>query len=435
MGYNSNTYVLYPAMDCPVAPSTLFSSQTRATAEMPSRPGIADTDREAKQRWLREELGLRFDPFELLDAGADPYLPQYLVGQRAMEQLWGDWPSLLFAPPGGGKTAFRVWLTRVCRTGRDGRRILPVVLAPPRPEEPQAPIPWERYTVALSHAVAASLLLDLAYQPSSFPVLWSFPHPQSRPSRFFDLSEEERGLVRSVLERDLPMPLDYLLDQIADEGSLAPWSRTFDPPSLGLPNEPAAESLRAFCEAMRRTAPVPSSQLSERGEKTIKTLRAILGYSAVYLLVDEADAYIQDPKAIIRLLKPLWAKTTAWSRQAVFVKYFLPEEVRSKIPAKMLTGPTKCVIIQWEPETLVQVVRERLRIASEGMFRSLIAISTPDVNKDIEFQLARILQPPIPREMLRLLQRVFFVHLQRVGPYGRLQQEDYAEALDWYPGR
>lgn len=402
---------------------------------MPSRPGIADTDREAKQRWLREELGLRFDPFELLDAGADPYLPQYLVGQRAMEQLWGDWPSLLFAPPGGGKTAFRVWLTRVCRTGRDGRRILPVVLAPPRPEEPQAPIPWERYTVALSHAVAASLLLDLAYQPSSFPVLWSFPHPQSRPSRFFDLSEEERGLVRSVLERDLPMPLDYLLDQIADEGSLAPWSRTFDPPSLGLPNEPAAESLRAFCEAMRRTAPVPSSQLSERGEKTIKTLRAILGYSAVYLLVDEADAYIQDPKAIIRLLKPLWAKTTAWSRQAVFVKYFLPEEVRSKIPAKMLTGPTKCVIIQWEPETLVQVVRERLRIASEGMFRSLIAISTPDVNKDIEFQLARILQPPIPREMLRLLQRVFFVHLQRVGPYGRLQQEDYAEALDWYPGR
>lgn len=435
MGYNNNTYVLYPAMDRPVAPSTLFSSQTRATAEMPSRPGIADTDREAKQRWLREELGLRFDPFELLDAGADPYLPQYLVGQRAMEQLWGDWPSLLFAPPGGGKTAFRVWLTRVCRTGRDGRRILPVVLAPPRPEEPQAPIPWERYTVALSHAVAASLLLDLAYQPSSFPVLWSFPHPQSRPSRFFDLSEEERGLVRSVLERDLPMPLDYLLDQIADEGSLAPWSRTFDPPSLGLPNEPAAESLRAFCEAMRRTAPVPSSQLSERGEKTIKTLRAILGYSAVYLLVDEADAYIQDPKAIIRLLKPLWAKTTAWSRQAVFVKYFLPEEVRSKIPAKMLTGPTKCVIIQWEPETLVQVVRERLRIASEGMFRSLIAISTPDVNKDIEFQLARILQPPIPREMLRLLQRVFFVHLQRVGPYGRLQQEDYAEALDWYPGR
>jgi len=231
------------------------------------------------------------------------------------------------------------------------------------------------------------------------------------------------------------MPLDYLLDQIADEGSLAPWSRTFDPPSLGLPNEPAAESLRAFCEAMRCAVPTPSSQLPERGEETIQTLRTILGYSAVYLLVDEADAYIQDPKAIVRLLKPLWEKTTAWSRQAVFVKYFLPEEVQSKIPAKMLTGPTQCVIIQWEPETLVQVVRERLRIASEGMFRSLIAISTPDVNEDIEFQLARALQPPIPREMLRLLQRVFFVHLQRVGPYGRLQQEDYAEALAWYPGR
>jgi hypothetical protein len=418
-----------------MAPSHIFSYKTWTTIEIPPRSVTADTDTEAKRRWFREELGLYFDPFALLDAGTDPYLPQYLVGQRAMEQLWGDWPSFLFAPPGGGKTAFRVWLTRVCRTGRDGRRILPVVLAPPRPEEPQTPLPWERYIEALSHAIAASLLLDLAYQPSSFSVLCSFPHSQSRPSRFFDLSEEERGLVRSVLERDLPMPLDYLLDQIADEGSLAPWSRTFDPPSLGLPNEPAAESLRAFCEAMRRAAPTPSSQLPERGEKTIQTLRTILGYSAVYLLVDEADAYIQDPKAIVRLLKPLWANTTAWSRQAVFVKYFLPEEARSKIPAKMLTGPTKCVIIQWEPETLVQVVQERLRIASQGAFYSLTAISTPDVNEDIEFQLARALQPPIPREMLRLLQRVFFVHLQRVGPCGRLQQTDYDKALDWYSGR
>jgi hypothetical protein len=103
-----------------------------------------------------------------------------------------------------------------------------------------------------------------------FPNPQSFPYPQLRPSRFFDLSEDERSLVRSVLERDLPMPLDCLLDQIADEGSLAPWSWTFDPPSLGLPNEPAAESLQAFCEAMRRVVSAPFSQLPERGEKPFR---------------------------------------------------------------------------------------------------------------------------------------------------------------------
>jgi hypothetical protein len=151
-------------------------------------------------------------------------------------------------------------------------------------------------------------------------------------------------------------------------------------------------------------------------------------------LVDEPGTCIQDPEAVVCLLKPLWEKAITWGRQSVFIKHFLPEDVRPKVLAEMLTGPTKCVVIQWEPGTLVQVVRERLRIASEGMFRSLITISAPDVNEDIEFQLARVLQPPVPREMLRLLQRVFFAHLQRVGPYGRLQQEDYAEALAWYPG-
>jgi hypothetical protein len=153
------------AMVGPASPS--IPSSTRTTIEISPRSVAADTDMDAKQRWFREELGLCFDPFALLDAGADPHLPQYLVGQGAMEQLWGDWPSFLFAPPGGGKTAFRVWLTRACRTRRDGRRILPVVLTLTQPEETQASLPWERYIEATSHAIAASLLLDLAYQTSS----------------------------------------------------------------------------------------------------------------------------------------------------------------------------------------------------------------------------------------------------------------------------
>ncbi|MGB9777538.1 MAG: hypothetical protein ACPL7C_13490 [Anaerolineae bacterium] len=350
----------------------------------------------------------------------------------------------MFAPPGGGKTAFRVWLTRVCRTGRDGRRILPVLLAPPRPESPAAFPSWEQYAVTLAQSTAVSLLFDLAYQPSQRPVLQAIPSLLYRPSRFLDLDEDARGLLRSLLERDLPIPLDYLLEQMEDEGSLRAISRAFDPPSLGLPNEPEAESVRAFCAAMRQTAPLSRSQLNviasaakqpEGWEQTVATLQTILGYQAIYVLVDEADAYIQAPEEIVRLLKPLWKKTTAWSHQAVFVKYFLPDTVQPMISAKMLTGPTKCVIIKWEPETLVQVVQERLRVASEGAYHSLTAISTPDVSEDIEFQLARALQPPVPREMLRLLQRVFFVHLRRVGPYGRLEQRDYNEALDWYPGR
>ncbi len=308
----------------------------------------------------------------------------------------GELALFLFAPPGGGKTAFRVWLTRVCRTGRDGRRILPVVLTPPRPESPATSPSWEEYAFALAQSTAVSLLFDLAYRPSQRPLLEAIPSPLYRPSRFLDLDEESGGLLRSILERDLPIPLEHLLEQMEDEGSLAPLSRAFDPPSLGLPNEPEAKSVRAFCVAMRQTTSLPRSPLPEGWEQTVATLRTVLGYQAIYVLVDEVDAYVQEPETIVRLLGPLWEKTTAWVHQAVFVKYFLPDAVQPLIPAKMLTEPTQCVIIKWEPETLVQVVRERLRVASEGAFRSLTAISAPDVNKDIEFQLARAPSAPHP---------------------------------------
>jgi hypothetical protein len=229
------------------------------------------------------------------------------------------------------------------------------------------------------------------------------------------------------------MSLDYLLDQLSDEGTLKPLSRAFDPPSLGLPNEPQAESIRAFCGAMRATT-VPSVRLPQRWEELITFLQETLGYEAVYLLVDEADAYIQDTKAIAHLLEPLWVRMAAWTEQAIFAKFFLPGGMESVIPNDRLTKATKWIIIQWDLESLVQIIRERLRVASKGAFHSLTAISTPDVRADIEYHLARVLRPSVPREMLRLLHRVFYSHIRRVGPYGLLEAQDYITALEWYPG-
>lgn len=400
-----------------------------------SGEGGNDVFNTIQQRWLSEELGLSFDPFapERLDAGKDPLLPQYLVGKRATEFLWGDWLSFLFAPPGGGKTAFRVWLTRFCRTGWEGRRILPIPYRPPRPIAPSEPPSWEEYEATLRKATATSVLIELAYRPAHFLGRGTSLEPHYRPSCFLALGDEEKRLFRGILERDLPIPLDYLLDQLADEGNLTPLSRAFDPPSLGLPNEPQTESVRAFCNAMRATP--ASDQLPQGWEKTIAFLRGTLRYEAVYLLIDEADAYTQEKEVMVRLLEPLWDKTTAWAEQAVFTKFFLPSGMESVIPNNLLTGNAKWIIIQWDSESLIQVVRERLRVASKGAFDSLKAISAPDVHADIEYRLAQTLRPSVPREMLRLVERVFYSHVRRVGAYGLLEMRDYQEALEWYPGR
>lgn len=376
----------------------------------------------SRQKWLNKELGLHFDPFRYLDAGADPHLPAYLVDHGAFGALWGNWPSFLFAPVGGGKTAFRVRLARACRVEQDGKRVFPVVFHVPRPEDLEL-LREELYFEALLNEAAAALLLELAY----------------RPGRFLDLDTSLREDVRVALDQNLPGHLDYYIAQLEESGSMEPLSRAFDPTAVGLPGEPLPERIGSLCAAMRETAvrPMPSPGPLTRLEQMIALLKDSLGYEAIYILADGVDAYVQEPSVAARLLKPLLVRTRAWSEQALFVKYFLPNELVPRIKEEyqsLLTPPSKVAIIRWGVDSLVEVVRERLRVASEGMFDSLTAISLPDASDQVEKCIAKTARPAIPREVIRLVRRVFIEHIKRVGSYGRLEQRDFDAALDWYPG-
>lgn len=384
---------------------------------------ILNDDLEPRQTWLAEELGLRFDPFTHLDAGADPKLSAYLVDHEAFPLLWGNWPSFLFAPNGGGKTAFRVRLARACRVGQDNRRVLAVIFRPPRPQESTESLEENSYFEALLSAMATALLLELAY----------------RPDRFLRLNTASQREIRFFLERNLSGPLDYYLEQLEDAESLEPLTRTFDPTAKGLPGQPLPESISSFCERMYQTQAEGnlSSHPLTQIEQAIDLLKRSLDYEAIYVLTDGVDAYVQDPSIAMQLLEPLLTRTRAWEKSGFFIKYFLTEELLPRIREAhkpLLTSPSKVTIIEWNVDSLAKVVRERLRVASEGMFDSLTAISRPDVPGQIERHLAEAIFPSIPREIIRLSQRVFTEHVDRVGPYGRLEQRDFETALAWYPG-
>jgi len=374
--------------------------------------------------WLRDELRLHFDPFRELDAGADTHLTEYLVGYGPFEKLWGHWPSFLFAPAGGGKTAFRVRLARACRVQQDGRRVFAAPFCPPRPDNPAVPLSESVYLGALLNAIAASLLLELAY----------------RPDRFLDADAVLQQDIHLFLEQHLPGSLGYYLTQLEQSGSLQPLALAFDPAAIGLPGEPLPDRLRSFCAALRS---MPSESISPTDPQTqleqiVELLKNRLRYEAVYLLVDGVDAYVQEPSLCLQLLEPLLARLRAWEKQALFVKCFLPRELqpilKQSAHQSLLTSPTKVVIITWKAADLANVVRERLRVASEGMFDSLSAIATPDVENRIDDHLANQARPSVPRELVLLVQRVFYEHAGRVGPYGRLEQQDFDAALRWYKG-
>ena len=381
--------------------------------------GDREKDRK-EQEWLDRELGLRFDPFRHLDAGADPQLPAYLIDHGAFLDLWGDWPSFLFAPAGGGKSAFRVRLARACRVEQDGRLVFTIMFCPPRPTAEGEYPEKSAYFEALLQQIGAALLLQLAY----------------KPDRFLRLSAATRKEVRCIFERDFPGSLDYYLDQLEDMGSLIPLAQAFDQTAMGLPAEPSAERIRVLCAAIRET-PFECSGPSAPQKRLhwITERLKNLGYESIYLLVDGVDAYVQNPSFAARLLYPLLDRLRAWADQAFFVKFFLPEELEpilKKTHQTILTKPSRIIIIRWDKGLLARVIQERLYAASEGMYDSLEAISTRDTGGHLEEHLAEIVYPQLPREMLRLTQRVFHEHVQRVGPYGRLENQDFIAAQGWY---
>ncbi len=374
-----------------------------------------------KEQWLQEEFGLQFDPFQHLDGGADPNLPDYLIDHGAFARLWGDWCSFLFAPPGGGKTAFRVRLARACRVGQDGRQIFPILFCPPRPQVEGESADEDTYFTALLHATGAGLLLQLSYQPY----------------RFLNLSPDQRSEIRWALEGNLPAPLHYYLSQLQDAGSLSPLTETFDPTASELPAEPYPSTIREFCAALSETPFRPTNSLSPeaRFRRIIAILLDILQYESVYILVDGADAYVQEPPNILPLLEPLLARMRIWEQEKLFLKFFLPDDmiplIREMHPA-LLTKPTKTAIIKWSKESLAAVIQSRLYVASRGLYGGLDAISTRDVPHLVEERLAGIVRPRVPREIILLSQRVFTEHVLRVGPYGRLERQDFESAIRWY---
>lgn len=367
--------------------------------------------------WL-QSLGLDFDPFEHLDAGQDPHLSDYLIKHGSFDRMTAKEPVILLAPAGGGKTAFRVRLAAACRAEEGGRRIFPLTFLFPAPESLEMPLDEGRYFEILGRSAAQELLLHLAH----------------RAYRFSRLEPSLQQSLKGVLQEKLP--LEYYLEQVENTGSLDPLIDAFDPTARRLPNPPLPETLRAFCRTLRGLVPLPgkSGSAQERFHTLVELLLRRLGFEAIFILVDGADAYDARPEKVLSLLEPMLRRTAEWTEEAVFVKYFLPVKLDPLIPKRItpLTNICSVVKIKWTREELVQVLRERLRVASGNLFDSFRAIGTPDLPREAEAVLAEHVIPILPREAIYLGSRIWSEHLARVGPHGRISRADLDGAIEQY---
>lgn len=397
---------------------------------MPPPTKILDPQKSKLKEWL-EQVGLKLNPFEHIDAGKDPLIPYYLVDHNQFDKVSGDQPSFVFAPAGGGKTAFRVRLARECRAGRNGRRIFPIVYKPTMPsilnedkEESE-----RRQRTELLRYISQELFLHLAYSP-------------------YVLDEIDPSLKASLLESiswDLEFPIRYYLNETKATGNLEPLITEFDPTARSLPNPPGKEDVEYLYEKLSRFSPgTPKPNDEKRLDIIFELILNKLKFEAIYILVDGVDAFLEtvnNPERSLSTISWFLENTLSWTKKRIYVKYFLAQEIRpymKETPAfHLLTSKSKIIIIKWDADALSEVIRQRLQEASCGKFDSLAAVSDRALRasgRSLEEELIRELKrckKQNPRSLIRAANWLLTDHVQDTRASEKLSPQDLTAAREW----
>jgi hypothetical protein len=368
------------------------------------------------EAWLRRYYGLRFNPFEPLQAEKDFRLWMYWVGnEEAFKLAWEPGVSILLAPWGGGKSALRVRLTQECWTSPADRRPFPLVYFPDGPH-----MEIERHVQDLAAHGTRELLLALGRYPRRF--LESSPRIQQGFARFL-----------SQVRHALPLPPLTLLMEMEEEVSLAPLNRPFDPGyDLEIPRE-EREDLYRFCSTLRRFLSEDEGALTpaEHWEGLLFWIQEFLHRPAVYVLVDGLDAWPEtswDMKFLLDSLIPLLDQAPVWSKKDCYLKAFLPSAALPIIQERALPSEVQVGEISWSRLLLSHMLQRRMIAASRGEMDGLAALAEPSL-ADLDGRLIQTVKP-LPRELLVLVDRILEAHADKQIP--RLRRESVERAIDEY---
>ncbi len=372
------------------------------------------------QRWLTA-VGLRFDPFVPLEASADPHLGHYfVVAPETFAVAWGEWPALVFGPPGGGKTALKAQIAQACWIGQETNRPFPIPYNLPFLSWAGGIPSQEQHLLALTRAAAQQLLLMLAH----------------RPHWLFRCRAAEQRAVRAVLNHNLPGPLDSFLEPCREAQSLAPLREMF-PPAFVPRDPPDAPTLARFCQTLTDLPETPRAPLTAaaRWEEMLTVLLEVLKFPSVYLLVDGIDGAIETaraPELGVACLAPLWPCLPKWAERRVYLKAFAPAEAEPPLWGSWPSGQPRpqTAHLEWSPAQLATIIRQRLYFASDGAFGSLAAIAARTL-PELELVLANAIQP-IPREMLVLTRQLLALVAQKGIQQVKIWPGEMEQALLWY---
>ncbi len=374
--------------------------------------------------WL-DHFGFRFDPFEHLEASADPNLNRYLIGHEAFSAAWGETPALIFSPPGGGKTALRIYTARASWTGAGGYQPFPIHYHLPRYFEKVSFSILEEHLKQIVYSGSHALFLAFAYYPLIF--LKAPSTLQKKMMQFLLNWIPNIEYYLEILRSGQP-------DQVAMQ-----LNRSYQ-----LHQAPDTSLLSLMCETMesylKEQASSVSLSIHHVFEQLMTWLIQDLGFRSVYLLLDGVDGFpelARIPGFAAQSLFDLFAFAPAWTAKHIQVKGFLPLEMRDHVQKRLKAEWSQFSVVElkWNETMLADTLHRRVYAAVDGEFSSLGAVSAIPTVQDLELELARSIYP-LPREMLVLVNRILFEYEQRWKQYPTMTKQirntDIEKAVDWY---
>lgn len=368
----------------------------------------------APPRWLGK-LGFRFDPFEHLEASTDPHLSEYFVDHDLFSLAWNDAPALVFAPPGGGKTATRIASARACWVGRGGVEAFPIpyLLYSSIDRSP------DQHRQRIAEQGAAALLLGILHRPALLLVR--------------DRSDQSDTLA--LIDDLLPYQIERCIDQLRS-GETPQSIGTALLPGYAIPPSEEPFDPEPVCRMLEQT--VSGQRHPSEGDSFDRLLALLFNtfrFRSVLLQIDGVDATpgtVDDPRAMTDSVHWLLSQAQLWASKRIVIKAFLPAELEEHLRDIILdlTG-FQLGHLRWTTSLLVELIQQRVRQASNGNLETLDAKAVP-VLQDVETQLAQ-LALPLPREVLFLTSLLLQAYDERTaGRVGLIEALDIAEAHHRY---
>lgn len=355
-----------------------------------------------KETWLvlaERAIGLEWNPFEHLEASADTRLSQYMVRVGLPSDIARDNIVLVTAPPGGGKTALRIYVAQDCWSRIGVSHPLPVPIVPDQPEILAATTPEEGYRFLLT-AVARALLIGLAH----------------RPQRFFDLDATDKRFLAGVWDALLPSPLARYRRVLSTGGGSPSVLADILDRTYHIEGASAPATIERFCgelEVAGRHQTLLQGTYHELFTQMVTLVTHSMEFTGIYLLFDGVDAF---PAKDVTAIADWCRRVYHWSigYQHVYPKFFLPDDIGKRFANLIGDQENALTVIPltWDEQRLVQIIRTRLEVASQGRVRSLDTIAEPTLS-NIEKKLVDQLPRPLPREALVMAETLLIQYAKR----------------------